>query len=72
MSLSDKGIVTFRGGLGGKKLFRFEDKDVKEFIRDLKEEITPKSPTKEFQEECIWCSKDLNKIIDKKAGEGLI
>ncbi len=33
MSLDDKGIVTFRGGLGGKKLFRFEAKDVKVFIK---------------------------------------
>lgn len=47
----------------------FQDK---QFIKNLKEEITPKSSTKKFQEEFIWCPKDLNKVINKLAGKELV
>ena len=40
-----------------------------EFIKRLREEVTPLGPTKEFQEEYIWNAKDLNKVIDKLSEE---
>ena len=61
MSLSDKGIVTFRGGLGGKKLFRFEAKDVKKFIKET--EIDIKNPTITME--------DMLERFRKRAGEFL-
>ncbi len=69
MTLSDK-----QANCGGKgyDIIVYSEKDVKEFIKQLKKEITPKSPTKEFQEECIWSAIDLITLIDKLAGDKLI